>query len=151
MPVDIIGIDHVFIDVNDLAKAEAFYDKVMPILGFRKGKASNKVSPRLRYDCRLFTYWVRLVPSATEGAEPGRASVPHLCFRVVDEATVDRACRELQGAGIQASEPKYHTQYSDEYYATFFSDPDGALLEVMNFGERRRKRMLEWDSGEKKI
>lgn len=147
MPVDIMGLDHVFIDVEDLARAEVFYDKVLPILGFRKGKASDKVSPRLRYDCRLFTYWVRLAPAANDGTVPGRTSVPHLCFRVVDEAAVDRACRELQAAGIEASEPKYLTQYSDEYYATFFSDPDGVLLEVMNFGERRRKRMLEWDNG----
>jgi len=147
MSVEVMGIDHVFIDVTDLGKAEAFYDKVMPILGFRKGKSSDKVSPRIRYDCRLFTYWVRLVPSATDAAEPSRASIPHLCFRVVDEQTVDRACRELQEAGIEASDPKYHTQYSDEYYATFFSDPDGVLLEVMNFGEGRRKRMIEWDNG----
>lgn len=146
MPVDIMGIDHVFVDTKDLARAEAFYDKVMPILGFRKGKSSNKVSPRLRYDSRLFTYWVRLVPSASDGANPARPAVPHLCFRVVDEPTVDRAHEELQQAGIEASKPKYYTQYSDEYYATFFSDPDGVLLEVMNFGERRRKRMLEWDN-----
>jgi len=147
MPVDIMGIDHVFIDARDLAKAEAFYDKVMPILGFRKGKSSNKVSPRLRYDSRLLTYWVRLVPVSDAETTPTRAGIPHLCFRVVDEGIVDRAHEELQQAGIEASEPKYYTQYSDEYYATFFSDPDGVLLEVMNFGERRRKRMIEWDNG----
>jgi len=146
MAIDIMGIDHVFINVKDLGKAEAFYDKLMPVLDFRKGSASKAASPRVRYDGRLFSYWLRLVPeSAGSGsAEPG---IPHLCFRVVDEDAVNQAHKELREAGIEASEPKYHTQYSDEYYATFFSDPDGVLLEIMNFGERRRKRMMEWDQG----
>ena len=35
MPVEVIGIDHVYLSVRDLARAEAFYDRVMPILGYR--------------------------------------------------------------------------------------------------------------------
>ena len=33
---DVTGIDHVYISVGDLARAEVFYDRVMSILGFRK-------------------------------------------------------------------------------------------------------------------
>lgn len=148
MPVEVMGIDHVFIPVRDLDAAEAFYDKVMPILGFRKGSVSDRVSPRLRYDNRQLSYWVVLRDGAGAGAETedGPGSPSHLCFRVVDEQAVDRAAGELRQAGIEATEPRAYTQYSADYYATFFPDPDGLLLEVMNFNARRRRRMFDWDA-----
>ena len=31
---EVIGIDHIYIAVTDLDRAEAFYDRVMPVLGF---------------------------------------------------------------------------------------------------------------------
>ncbi len=148
MPVEVICIDHVFVPVRDLATAEAFYDRVMPVLGFRKGAVSNKVSPRARYDNRHLSYWI-VRQNEPDGPAESRAapgSPSHLCFRVVDEQAVDRACRELRAAGIEATEPRAYTQYSPDYYATFFSDPDGLLLEVINFNARRRRRMFDWDA-----
>lgn len=146
MPVEVICIDHVFIPVRDLAAAEAFYDRVMPVLGFRKGRTSDKVSPRARYDNRHLTYWIVLREGAAAEPGMGHGAPAHLCFRVADEEAVDRACRELRAAGIEAAEPKAYTQYSPDYYATFFSDPDGLLLEVINFNARRRRRMFDWDA-----
>lgn len=148
MPVEVIGIDHVFIPVRDLVEAEAFYDKVMPILGFRKGAVSDKVSPRARYDNRHLSYWVlhRDDPDTAGKTGSGPGSPSHLCFRVVDEQAVDRACRELRAAGVEATGPRAYTRYSADYYATFFSDPDGLLLEIMNFNARRRRRMFDWDA-----
>ena len=146
MPVEVICIDHVFVPVQDLAAAEAFYDKVMRVLGFRKGPVSDKVSPRARYDNRHLTYWIVAREDASGEAGTGQSAPSHLCFRVVDEEAVDRACRELRAAGIDATEPQAYTQYSPDYYATFFSDPDGLLLEVINFNGRRRRRMFDWDT-----
>ncbi len=148
MPVEVVCIDHLFIPVRDLVEAESFYDKVMPVLGFRKGAVSDRVSPRARYDNRHLSYWVVLRDHPGTPAETGAGPVSpsHLCFRVVDEQAVDRACKELRTAGIEATEPRAYTQYSADYYATFFSDPDGLLLEVMNFNARRRRRMFDWDA-----
>lgn len=146
MPVEVICIDHVFIPVRDLAAAEAFYDRVMPVLGFRKGRTSDKVSPRARYDNRHLTYWVVLREGAAAEPDTGHGAPSHLCFRVADEQAVDRACRELRAAGVDATEPQAYPQYSADYYATFFSDPDGLLLEVINFNARRRRRMFDWDA-----
>ena len=148
MPVEVIGIDHVFIPVRNLATAEAFYDNVMPILGFRRSPASDMVSPRARYDNRQFSYWVVLRDERTTTGEAvmDAKGVSHLCFRVVDEQAVDRAYQELRAVGIEATTPQAHTEYSNDYYATFFSDPDGLLLEVMNFNAKRRRRMYDWET-----
>jgi glyoxylase I family protein len=65
---------------------------------------------------------------------------------VVDEVSVDRAARELLEAGIEVTEPRYYPEYAPDYYATFFEDPDGVRLEVMNFREIRCKVMYDWEA-----
>jgi glyoxylase I family protein len=49
-------------------------------------------------------------------------------------------------AGMTATEPRYCLEYAPDYYATFFEDPDGIRLEVMNFREIRRKVMYDWEA-----
>ncbi len=64
---------------------------------------------------------------------------------MVDEAAEDRAAGELGEAGVDATEPRYYPEYAPDYYATFFTDPDGIRLEVTNFREIRRKLMYDWE------
>jgi catechol 2,3-dioxygenase-like lactoylglutathione lyase family enzyme len=58
----------------------------------------------------------------------------HFCFRLVDEAAVDRAAGELRSAGVETTEPRYYPEYGPDYYVIFFEDPGGVRLEVMIFG-----------------
>ena len=58
---------------------------------------------------------------------------------------MDRAARELEEAGVDATEPRYYPEYAPDYYATFFTDLDGIRLEVTNFREVRRKLMYHWE------
>ena len=43
------------------------------------------------------------------------------------------------------SPPQLYPEYAPDYYAIFFSDPDGIRLEVTNYREERRKRFEDWD------
>jgi hypothetical protein len=36
-PIEVIGVDHIYLTVSDIARAEAFYDTVFRLLDFRKG------------------------------------------------------------------------------------------------------------------
>ena len=65
---------------------------------------------------------------------------------MADEEAVDRAAGELAGAGVEATRPRYYPGYGPDYYATFFEDPDGIRLEVMNFRELRRRIMFDWEA-----
>jgi glyoxylase I family protein len=65
---------------------------------------------------------------------------------VGDEVAVDRAFGEIRAAGVEATELRYYPEYAPDYYATFFSDPDGLRLEVMNFRETRRRIMYDWEA-----
>ena len=35
--MEVIGLDHIYVTVSDFTRSEAFYDRVMHVLGFRKG------------------------------------------------------------------------------------------------------------------
>ena len=65
MPVEVIGIDHVFVAVRDMDAAKGFYERVMPILGFRRGNGSIGGDPHVFYHGRQLVYALR---PAREGA-----------------------------------------------------------------------------------
>lgn len=143
--VEVIGIDHIYLAVRDLGRSEAFYDRLMPILGFRKFPSTIAGDPHFHYYNRQFGFAIRPARPGTPDHDPYAPGLHHFCFRVIDEAVVDRACGELRAAGIDATEPRYYPEYGADYYATFFTDPDGVRLEITNFRERRRKRMYDWE------
>ena len=145
MPVEVIGIDRVFVAVRDMDAAKGFYDRVMPVLGFRRGGIIGGDS-HVFYHGRQLVYALRPAREGAADHDPYAPGLHHLCFRVVEEKAVDRAARELREAGVEVTEPRYYPEYGPDYYATFFEDPDGIRLEVMNFRELRRKIMYDWEA-----
>ncbi len=145
MAVEVIGIDHVYVAVRDLRASEVFYDRVMAILGFRKRRAEIGGDPHILYHNRHFGYVLRPASEDAPDHDPYAPGLHHFCFRVADEAAVDRAAEGLKEAAVETTEPRYYPEYDPDYYAAFFDDPDGIRLEVTNFRERRRRRMFDWD------
>jgi catechol 2,3-dioxygenase-like lactoylglutathione lyase family enzyme len=147
MPVEVLGIDHVFVTVRDLATAEAFYDRVMVgVLGYRKATAPLGGEPHVHYYNRQFGFSLRPARPGTPHHDPYAPGLHHFCFRVANEPAVDQAVRELTAAGIATSAPAYYPEYDHDYYATFFTDPDGVRLEITNFRVSRYRRMTAWDA-----
>lgn len=147
MPVEVIGIDHVYLAVRDLAASERFFDRVMlGVLGYRKSTSTIAGEPHVHYYNRQFGFSLRPARAGTAAHDPYAPGLHHFCFRVEDDAAVDRAAAELVAAGIAATPPRIYPEYSDDYYATFFDTPDGVRLEITNFRAIRRKRMHDWDA-----
>jgi catechol 2,3-dioxygenase-like lactoylglutathione lyase family enzyme len=141
-----MGIDHVFVAVREMERSEGFYDRVMAVLGFRKGRGPLSRDPHVFYHNRQLAYAPRPASEGSPDHAPYAPGLNHLCFRVVGEETVDRAARELTEAGVEATKPRYYPEYGPDYYATFFEAPDGMRLEVMNFRELRRRIMYDWEA-----
>jgi catechol 2,3-dioxygenase-like lactoylglutathione lyase family enzyme len=133
--------------VRDLARSTAFYDRVMPVLGYRKGESTIGGDPHVHYYNRQFGFSLRPARPGTPAHDPYAPGLHHFCFRVVDEAAVRRAAGELRAAGVDVTEPRVYPEYAPDYVAAFFVDPDGVRLEITNFREIRRKRMFDWDAG----
>ena len=145
MPVEVIGIDHVYVTVRDLLRSEAFYDRALTVLGYRKVSSTIAGDPHVHYYNRQFGFSLRPARSGTADHDPYAPGLHHFCFRVVDETVVDRAATELRAAGIDVTEPRYYPEYAADYYATFFVDPDGVRLEITNFRQIRRRRLFDWE------
>lgn len=146
MPVEVLGIDHVYVTVGDLAVAEGFYDRVLVgVLGYRKASAPIGGDPHRHYYNRHFGFSIRSARRAT-AHDPYAPGLHHFCFRVADEAAVDQAAHALRTAGVDATPPRYYPEYDRDYYATFFTDPDGVRLEITNFRASRHRRMTDWDA-----
>jgi glyoxylase I family protein len=145
MPVEVIGIDHVYVTVRDLRRSEAFYDRALTVLGYRKVTSTIAGDPHVHYYNRQFGFSLRPARSGTADHDPYAPGLHHFCFRVVDETVVDRAAAELRAAGIDVTEPRYYPEYAADYYAAFFGDPDGVRLEITNFRQIRRRRLFDWD------
>jgi glyoxylase I family protein len=140
----ITGIDHVYLAVSDLAASEAFYDRAMAALGFRKNRFAIGGDPHVQYYNHLFGFVLRPARGGRHDAyAPG---LHHLCLRVDTEADVATAAAALRAAGVEASEPKHYTEYAPDYCAIFFQDPDGIRLEITNYRQERRERHDHWDT-----
>ena len=144
---DVIGLDHIYIAVRDMARSEQFYDRVMASLGFRKNTFAIDGEPHIQYYNRHFGYVLRPARRADKH-DPYAAGLHHLCFRVESTEDVGRVASPLQAAGIAATAAALHPYYAEDYWATFLADPDGMRLEVTNYRQERRDRHDRWaDAG----
>jgi len=142
---DVIGIDHIYIAVSNLARSEKFYDVVMPVLGFRKNQFELDGEKHIQYYNRHFGVVLRPARS-TSSHNPYAPGLHHFCLRVESEADVREAAKLLTEQNISVSEPRRYPEYAPDYCAVFFSDPDGVRLEITNYRQERRQRHDDWDN-----
>jgi glyoxylase I family protein len=143
---DVIGIDHIYVAVTDLDRSEAFYDRALvQAMNFRKNKFALEGEPHIQYFNRHFGYVLR--PARRRVAhDPYAPGLHHFCLRVESDSDVVAAAAALRALGIEASEPRLFPEYAPDYWATFFTDPDGIRLEITNYRAERRERHDRWDS-----
>jgi catechol 2,3-dioxygenase-like lactoylglutathione lyase family enzyme len=146
---DVIGIDHIYIAVSDIARSEAFYDRVFQrVLGFRKNAFTLGGEPHVQYFNRQFGYVLRRA-RAVATHDPYGPGLHHFCLRVDSAADVVAVADALRANGVAATEAAVYPDYAPDYWATFFSDPDGVRLEVTNYRQERRDRYEHWSTLER--
>lgn len=116
---------HIDLRVSDITGALSFYDQLLPALGFTE-----------RYHGEDWNVWATTEPlpaTAHFAITEERDHVPNsnrIAFWVSTDADVDRITKVARAAGAaDVSGPK-PMPYSAGYYASFFADPSGNLLEV---------------------
>ncbi|MEO8629878.1 MAG: VOC family protein [Betaproteobacteria bacterium] len=142
---DVIGIDHIYISVSDLARSERFYDVVMSVLGFRKNSFELGGDPHVQYFNRHFGYVLRPV-RVQRSYEPCAPGLHHFCLRVESVDDVKAAATLIAAKGIDVSDAGPYPEYAPDYFACFLCDPDGIRLEITNYRLERRQRHDVWDA-----
>ena len=125
-------LDHLGINVPDLNAAKDYYDVMMPLLGFEPFSATGK---EFSYQpaggkpgTRIFFY------SAPDESEYSRRHVglQHLAFRARTRTEVDTAHSKAVELGNDIIfEPQLFPKYHENYYASFWHDPHGFMLEIV--------------------
>ena len=128
--VSVVGLDHIYVTVSDLERAERFYDAVMRILGFRKGDKPIAGEPHLHYFNPGFQLTLRPARRKVRH-DPYAPGLHHICLQLKTPADVDSAVSELRSHGVNVTQPRLYPEYNPDYYAAFFEDPDGIRLELV--------------------
>lgn len=125
-------LDHLGLNVSDLQAAKSYYDAIMPSLGFEPFFETEK---QFSYQpaegkpgTRIFFY---IAPKPNE-YERKNVGLEHLAFRARTRDQVDDAHAKAVELGSEILfPPKMFPHYHRNYYATFWFDPHGWLLEIV--------------------
>ncbi len=117
--------DHIDLRVRDMDAAKRFYREVLPALGFTKPGD----------DGEWFSFY-----AAGEGKTPffgitqdakHQPNGTRISFWADTREEVDRVAEVVRRAGGKALEgPELCVEYTPDYYAFFWEDPDGNKLEI---------------------
>jgi catechol 2,3-dioxygenase-like lactoylglutathione lyase family enzyme len=138
-------IDHIQVTVKDLAIAEAFYDKLMPVLGFdlarkSKGRVAAHEFDVVEYAHPNLIFAINSPRDAFKDETVHRrkpGALHHLAFKATSQAEIDEAYEKIKNTGAQIVEPpRLYPQHGEHYYALFFKDPGGIKYEIV-FEERK--------------
>jgi catechol 2,3-dioxygenase-like lactoylglutathione lyase family enzyme len=124
-----VPIDHLGLGVPDVAAAVEYYDELMPLVGFvREGVTGYR--PTDWKGAQIFLY---------PALEPGPYSrhgvgLQHLSFKVPTRADVHRVHEWASARGHEILHaPRVFPEYHSRFYATFFLDRHGFMLEAVTY------------------
>jgi catechol 2,3-dioxygenase-like lactoylglutathione lyase family enzyme len=127
--IEVNGLAHVILTVNQWDKARAFYGGLLPFLGMKKV-----------FDGNNFLYHVggRTAIGIQRSAEAerdarfnqNRVGLHHLCLRARAREDVDRAAEQVRKLGGRIDRGPLEGDWAPGYYFFVFEDPDGIRLEV---------------------
>lgn len=130
-------LGHLGINVPDLIAAKLYYDRVMPLLGlvefFSEAEEFAYRPAGGKPGTFLFVY-----PALDDlDYSRHRPGLQHLGFMVKTRSEVDTVHRVVSELGSTVlHEPKQFPEYPPPYYATFWLDPFGFMLEAVCHHDR---------------
>ena len=117
-------LDHVSLQVADLAASAAFYEAVLAPLGGRAVMRVDDVA--VGYGTDRPTFWIGR--QATD--QPNKEV--HVAFTAADRATVSAFFDAAVATGAEVlHEPRVWPEYHPSYFGAFVRDPDGNNIEAV--------------------
>jgi len=127
--MEINGIAHIQLTVNDLARCMVFYEKLLTHFGMTVVVRSRK---------GLYCIGGRTAIAVTRSSEANRDTASdqrriglhHICFRARSREDIDEVYEFLPEIGAKVIHPPEEGPWFPGYYSLLFEDPDGIRLEV---------------------
>jgi len=125
-------VHHLALTTSSLQTAIRFYDPLLSSLGYRKVPTSASLAAwELMGQPEILLYQSK-GEAALKSHSLYQPGFHHLAFRVANRVAVDQIHSWLcEGEYPVLEPPRPYPEYSRDYYAVFFLDPDGLKLEIM--------------------
>ncbi len=125
-------LGHLGLNVSDLRAAKVYYDEIMPMLGYTDFFSTDDQVAYRPAHSKPGTY-LFLYPAIEVGAYSRHGpGLQHLAFMVKTRSQVIDVFRRVSGMGsIVLHEPRDFPDYPPPYFATFWLDPFGFMLEAV--------------------
>lgn len=130
-------LGHLGLQVPDLAAAKAYYDQLVELLGFEEYLDHLDEFAYRPAGGRPGTYLFFYQAASSAAFDASRPGLQHLAFMVRTRHAVDAVyARVIELGGEVVHEPRVFAEYPPPYYATFWRDPFGFLLEAVCHRDR---------------
>lgn len=127
------SLNHISLTVNDLAKSRAFYDRLLPALGYRLLFEQPDTFGYAGADGLKLYFAEARAEKRGQAFDRYRVGLHHLALNAPDRAFVDDVYKKLVEWGVTILDaPAEYPKYEAGYYAVFFLDPDGMKLELVH-------------------
>lgn len=119
-------IDHITIQVKDLKKSKAFYEKVLATIGYKQN-ITNEKKTFYGFGPAKEPFF-EIVQSNEENPAHKRI---HIAFRAETKEQIEEFYKiALENGAKDNGKPDPRPDYSPTYYAAFVIDPDENNIEV---------------------
>lgn len=135
-------IDHIHVTVSDIGRAEQFYDRLLPMLGFdlslkEKDSVPDHEYQIIEYHNKKLSFGIVNQRREYENERVSRrkaGALHHLAFYVKSKKKVDELFKMVKEiSAVIVHEPRYYREYCKDYYAFFFKDSENIEYEIVNF------------------
>ena len=130
-------LGHLGINVPDLDAAKAYYDALMPLVGFEPFLAADDQFAYRPAGGKRGTFLFMYRSQEAGGYSRDRTGLQHLAFMVPTRSAVYLVhLHVLTGGNEVLHPPQEFPQYPPPYFATFWLDPFGLMLEAVCHHDR---------------
>jgi len=123
-------LSHIKITVTNFSESKKFYDLLFRKLGWKVFISKEKSRGYFGKDS---SFWIEEGENRDSKFDRENAGLDHIAFKAESKGEVDEFAVWLKAGGmVILHEPKFYPEYAKNYYAVFFLDPDGIILEFTN-------------------
>jgi len=134
--MDKTAIDHFKITVTNFEKSKKFYTSLFKFLGLKKVFEAGENSA---WGGKIVMFGPKSMGWTFEIQEGDikvrfnrqRTGLDHIAFTASSRNKVDQLYKFLKTKNVLVNNPREYPEYAKGYYACFFQDPDGIILEYV--------------------
>src|SRR5277367_4860938 len=132
------SINHLALTVSDLVRSTEFYDKVLGFMGYARVEVAATTQQAMKTALRAWgspngsiTLRPAKGPAANQTHARNAPGLNHVAFNADSRADVQKLHSLLEEIGAQILDPPADYTYFPEYFAVYFTDPDGFKFEFV--------------------